>query len=103
MDDFDKDLEFEWDKGNIDKSWKKHGIEQKESEQAFFDEKAMISLDIKHARLERRWLLLGKTKSKKKLAVIFTKRKLKIRIISAQVMNKKERKTYEKQEIITGS
>jgi len=103
MDEFDRDLEFEWDKGNVDKNWKKHKVVNKESEEIFFDARAMRRSDIRHSKKEERWLLLGKTKVNKKLAVVFTKRKSKIRIISARPMNKKEKLAYEKQKISTNT
>lgn len=101
MDQFEEDLEFEWDKGNIDKNWLNHKITNKEAEGIFLDQKAIKIFDVLHSKLEARWLLLGKTEGDRKLAVIFTKRKSKIRIISARLMNKKERKAYEKQKIST--
>lgn len=99
-DELEENLGFEWDKGNVDKNWKKHRVTRKESEEIFFDRKAMVSLDVKHLKVEKRWLLLGATKSKRRLGVVFTKRKSKVRVISARSMNKKERIKYEKQEII---
>lgn len=96
-DQFEEDLEFEWDRGNLNKNWGKHRVKSKEAEEIFLDAKALISLDTKHLRVEFRWLLLGRAKSKRKLTVVFTKRKNKIRVISARAMNKKERNKYENQ------
>ncbi len=106
MDDLFKDIEgFEWDKWNQEKSWLKHNINYKEAEEVFDDDYSYTSEDIKHSQIEKRYQVLGITKINNKLVVIFTIRKTKIRIISARVMNKKERIKYEneKQKIITNS
>ena len=106
MDDiFNKDLEFEWDKGNKEKNWKKHLVSYKEAEEVFEDNYSYTSEDIKHSQKEKRFQILGLTKINNKLSVIFTVRRSKIRIISARLMNKKEKIKYEneKQKIITNS
>ena len=88
--------EFEWDQGNIDKNYRKHGISPNEAEEVLLDENLAIIDDIKHSQVEKRYIALGKTSAKKVLFVIFTTRKGKIRIISARPANKKERGFYEK-------
>jgi len=87
---------FQWDKGNIDKSYEKHGITPNESEEAFLDEKAIVLKDAKHSTKEKRYSLIGKTTADKLLFVVFTLRGEKIRIISARKANKKERSSYGK-------
>lgn len=96
MADYDRYLEFEWDKGNIDKSFSKHKISPSQAEETFFDENLKILKDIKHSQKEKRFIALGKTFSNKKLFVVYTVRNEKIRIISARPMDKKERNYYEK-------
>ena len=86
---------FEWDKGNVDKSYQKHGITPNEAEEPFLDENATIVKDVKHSQKEERLILLGKTLGKKLLFIVFTIRQTKIRIISARKANQKERKQYE--------
>ncbi|KKS88417.1 MAG: hypothetical protein UV63_C0035G0001, partial [Microgenomates group bacterium GW2011_GWC1_43_11] len=46
---FQKPIVFEWDKGNSDKNWSKHGIKNEEAEEAFFDEKKKIAKDVFHS------------------------------------------------------
>ena len=87
---------FEWDKGNIDKSYQKHGLTPNEAEEIFLDEDLGVVKDIKHSEVEERYIAIGKTSGNKILFVIFTIRKSKIRIISARKANKKERSHYEK-------
>ena len=88
-------LEFEWDKGNQGKNLLKHVVSDEECEEVFFDERKKILKDVLHSGKEERYLLLGQTKEKRILFIVFTIRKNKIRIISARDLNKKELKLYE--------
>lgn len=87
---------FIWDKGNLDKNWRKHKVKTKECEEIFFDENKKIAKDKLHSNGEKRLIILGKTKKHKLLYLVFTIRNKKIRVISARETNKKERKLYEK-------
>jgi len=90
---------FQWDEGNIEKNWLKHGVSPAESEQIFFSLPLIACDDIKHSGQENRYYALGKTDTNRFLFVVFTVREDQIRIISARDMNKKERqvcKSYEK-------
>ena len=96
MIDVSKCTEFEWDKGNIAKSFKKHKISPNEAEEIFLDENLKILKDINHSQKEKRLIALGKTFTNKKLFIVFTVRGEKVRIISARPMDRKERSYYEK-------
>ncbi|MBI5452271.1 BrnT family toxin [Candidatus Gottesmanbacteria bacterium] len=87
--------EFEWDKGNIDKSYEKHGITPNEAEEVFLDKNILILEDIKHSKREERFMAIGKIAAGSVLFLAFTVRKDNIRIISARKANKKERRLYE--------
>lgn len=89
-------LEFEWDKGNIDKNLKKHKVNSKEAEEVFNNKPFLVSEDVKHSQKERRFQALGKTGKGRRLFISFTARKDKVRIISARNMSKKEEVKYEK-------
>jgi len=91
----DEYREFEWDQGNFDKSYRKHGITPNETEEAFLDEKAIILRDVKHSQGEKRYVLIGKNANKRLLFVVFTLREKKIRIISARIANRKEKIKYD--------
>ncbi|HBL52428.1 MAG: hypothetical protein A3D24_03245 [Candidatus Blackburnbacteria bacterium RIFCSPHIGHO2_02_FULL_39_13] len=93
--DLSKIVGFIWDKGNLDKSYKKHGITPKETEEIFLDENLLLVDDVRHSQLEERYIAVGLTTQNKVLFVVFTIRKDKIRIISARKANKKERNQYE--------
>lgn len=85
---------FQWDLGNIDKNLTRHGVENWECEQVFFNRPFLVLDDPKHSVSEKRWAAFGKTDAERPLVVIFTKRSDLIRIISARDMNKRERKFY---------
>lgn len=95
---FEKFIGFQWDQGNINKNMFKHGVENWECEQIFFNEPLIILDDPKHSFSEKRWAAFGITDAERQLVVIFTKRDERIRVISAREMSKKERKFYEKTE-----
>lgn len=89
-------IEFAWDKGNINKNEVKHNVADREAEEVFFDKKRFIFKDKLHSKKEERLRILGKTKKKRLLFIVFTIRDNKIRIISARSVNKKEVFLYEK-------
>lgn len=95
MVDLSKLTGFEWDKGNLDKSYKKHGITSKEAEEIFIDPNVFLLDDVRHSQKEDRFIAIGKTTSKKLLFAVFTVRKDRVRIVSARIGNQKERRKYE--------
>ncbi|MEK7470567.1 MAG: BrnT family toxin [Patescibacteria group bacterium] len=91
-----KQISFEWDGGNLDKSSIKHGITPKEAEEVFVSEKSYIVPDVKHSQKEERFIILGRTNDEKNLFVVFTLRNYKVRVISARRMHREEVEKYEK-------
>lgn len=85
---------FEWDEANSDKSWRRHGVTQAESEQVFFNRPLLVSLDAKHSVRETRHIALGRTDAGRGLAVVFAIRGAFLRVISARTMSRKERGVY---------
>ena len=94
--DSDKIEGFDWDKGNVSKNWNSHKVSTGESEEVFFNEPFFIFSDEKHSDNERRYYVLGETNDGRRLFIVFTIRKYKIRIISSRNMHHKERSEYEK-------
>ncbi len=82
---------FEWDDGNSLKNLISHQVADGECEQVFFHMPLIVHEDVKHALIEKRWYLLGKTSTGRLLFLDFTIRDHLIRVISARDMNKKER------------
>ena len=91
-----KPLSFEWDRGNIGKNLKKHKVTNKKAEEIFFNRPLKIFPDQKHSQKEKRFIVLGITNESRKLAIVFTIRDQKIRIISARDQNKNESSRYAK-------
>lgn len=89
---------FQWDEGNLLKSWEKHKVTPAECEQIFFKLPLVASEDVKHSTKEPRFYGLGNTDRRRLLFVVFTIRENLIRIISARDMNRNERKVYERYE-----
>jgi uncharacterized DUF497 family protein len=85
---------FEWDSGNATKSWLKHRVKPRESEEVFYNVPLLLLHDDKHSHTETRYATLGKTDVGRLLLVIWTYRKKKIRVISARPMNAREKKLY---------
>lgn len=88
-------LGFDWDGGNADKNWLKHGISQAVCEQLFFNQPLLLLEDDKHSEHEPRFHALGHANDGQRLFIVFTVRKQLIRIISARPMSKKERGFYD--------
>lgn len=87
-------MDFQWDQGNSGKSLAKHNVTNEECEETFFDEDKVQSRDRLHSDAEKRCILLGKTKDKRLLVVIYTLRRKRIRVISARDINRKEARLY---------
>ena len=86
---------FDWDEGNLDKNWQKHGVGFWECEEVFLNRPLVVKSDHEHSRAELRYYALGQTESGRLLFVAFTIRKKLIRPISARGMTAKEQRIYE--------
>lgn len=86
---------FEWDAGNRDKNWETHRVSTAECEQIFFNLPLLVMPDTAHSQEEDRFYALGQTDAQRRLFVVFTMRGSLIRVISARVMNRREKKAYE--------
>ena len=95
----EKLIGFEWDDGNINKNFHKHGLPHAIIEEIFFNEPLLVVEDFGHSNTECRCFALGQTFEGRYLFVVFTVRGDKIRVISARAMNKKERSIYENQNL----
>ncbi len=91
----EEELAFEWDRGNLDKSHRKHGVTPNEAEYVFVDKYSVVLPDEKHSAIEKRYAIFGKSNLNRYIYIIFTIRKGRIRIISARRMHRKELDKYE--------
>ena len=86
---------FDWDEGNLVKNWEKHRVSASECEQVFFNRPLVAGLDVVHSKTEDRFYALGVTDAGRRLFVVFSVRRNKIRVISARDMNRRERKVFD--------
>ena len=93
-----KSTGFEWDEGNIDKNWIRHGVSPSECEQIFLNQPLVVADDVTHSDEEARWYALGRTDANRLLFVVFAIRKDRIRVVSARDMSLRERKVYQQYE-----
>ena len=89
-------IEFQWDAGNQEKNWIKHGVAHSECEEVFFDPHKRLLSPTLHGKRETRHVLIGYTANKRMLFVVFTIRGHTVRVISARDINKREGNLYEK-------
>ena len=92
---WEEPIQFQWDAGNRDKNWLKHGVTTAECEEAFFDPHKRIVGSALHTGRETRYVLIGQTQTSRLLFVVFTIRGHTVRVISARNLNRRERGLYE--------
>ena len=85
-------MDFEWDEAKRQANFLKHGVDFAIVANFEWDT-AQIREDTRHDYGERRWRALGLIEMRV-LAVAFTHRGTKIRIISVRYANRKEVKSY---------
>lgn len=88
-------MEFEADPIKAAQNLKKHKVSFEEAASVFGDSMAYTFADPDHSAGEVRWLTFGMSGRGRVLAVIHTERRGKIRLISARVATRHERKIYE--------
>lgn len=90
---------FEWDEGNADKNWEKHGVRASEIEEIFFNRPLLVLDELRHSTTEERHFALGQTNVGRRLLGVFTQRDDRIRVISARDMSRRERRSYGKSQV----
>lgn len=86
-------LDFEWDDDKAAANVRKHGVSFEQAALAFRDLFAVEWLDMRESYGEERIILVG-TSQGQILAVVYTEREERIRIISARRATKHEKDTY---------
>ena len=86
------EYKFEWDSEKAEKNFRKHGIYFEDAAYVFFDENKIDDFDEIHSDFEDRYKIIGRVE--KILAVIYTERGEKNRIISARQASKQEEERY---------
>ena len=85
---------YEWDGAKSRANLAKHGVDFADAVAVFEDDLALTRPDL-DSRGERRSVILGMDGFRRHLVVVFTERGARIRIISARLATKQERKVYE--------
>lgn len=88
-------MEYEWDHRKAEANARKHGVSFGEAASVFGDPLALTFEDPDHSLGERRLLTFGVSKQGRVLVVSHTTRRPKLRIITARVASRRERKIYE--------
>jgi len=89
-------LDFQWDRKKAAKNFAKHGVSFQEAESVFGDPLGRITDDPRHSVDEQRYVLLGQSRERRLLAVMFTERGEAVRLISARPATRRERRDYER-------
>jgi uncharacterized protein len=88
-------LEFEWDPRKAAANLAKHRVSFEEAATVFGDPLGRIVADPRHSAVEERFVLLGISKERRLLAVMYVERADAVRIVSARPATRPERKDYE--------
>ena len=86
---------FEWDARKAAANFQDHGVSFEEAATVFQDPLAKIHDDPDHSATERRDIIVGQSFQGRMLVVSFTDRGSNIRLISARIVTRRERRDYE--------
>ena len=87
-------MRFEWDPEKARRNLSKHGVSFEDAATAFADPLSITRFDPDHSDDEDRFLLLGATHAGLLVVVAHTDRDDSLRIISARMASRRERRTY---------
>jgi uncharacterized protein len=88
-------MEFEWDKEKALSNERKHGVGFLEAMTVFADSFALTGYDLDHSDDEDRYITMGYSEDGRLLIICHTDRGDVIRLISARVATRAEKKDYE--------
>jgi len=88
-------IKFEWDTRKARRNLRKHGIDFNEASTVFADTLSITIPDPDHSEDEERWLTMGLSSRQRLLVVIHIEEGETIRIISARLADRLERRKYE--------
>jgi len=86
---------FAWDRRKAAANLKKHGVEFREAATVFSDPLSWTFPDEEHTEIEQRFLTIGQSAGRRLLIVAHTEEEDTIRIITARLATRRERKFYE--------
>ena len=88
-------LRFEWDPRKAAKNLAKHGVSFEEAATVFGDPLGCIASDPRHSVEEERFVLLGLSRGRRFLVVMFAESGEAVCLISARRPTRRERSEYE--------
>ncbi len=88
-------MNFEWEETKASSNVEKHKVTFEEASTVFEDDLSITGRDPDHSVGEHRFVTFGVSAKNRLLVVSHTERKGKIRIISARIATRAERKIYE--------
>jgi hypothetical protein len=91
-------MRFEWDPRKAERNLKRRRISFAEASTVFYDPLAKTIADPDHSATENRELTMGQSHAGRLLIVSHTQRQDRIRIISARLPTRRERRQYEEDE-----
>ena len=86
---------FEWDAEKARQNIGKHGVTFEEAASAFSDPLSYTIADPDHSESEQRFILMGLSERRRVLLVAFTEREDRIRIPTARLASRREKRSYE--------
>jgi uncharacterized DUF497 family protein len=91
-------LIFEWDGQKAKQNLEKHNVSFEEATTVFGDPLSLTIEDPLHSTDEERFVIVGESVRRRVLVVIHTERGDHIRISSARLATRRERRTYEEKD-----
>jgi len=88
-------MKFQWDSSKASSNAKKHGVSFEEAVTVFGDPLAITISDPNHSVGEFRLLTIGQSNLQRLFVVSHTEREGEVRLISARLVTRQERKSYE--------
>ncbi|MBL8114512.1 MAG: BrnT family toxin [Acidobacteria bacterium] len=93
-------MDFEWDDEKDASNRNKHGVSFEEAMTVFDDPYELTIADPHHSTLEDRFVSIGYSSAGRLLAVGYTDREGRVRIINAREATPRERTQYESRRIL---
>jgi len=91
-------MKFSWDPKKAAANLKKHGVSFEEASTVFHDTLSITGSDPDHSGQEQRFVTFGNSSQDRLLVVAHTDEGETIRMISARLVTKQERRIYEEGE-----
>ena len=88
-------MQFEWNQDKAEINHRKHGVSFEEAVTVFDDPLSVTYPDPDHSVGESRYVMIGMSKFSKVLLVFHTDRNNSVRLISARMATRSERRFYE--------